>query len=166
LKKIILLILFTAQAKAFTVLNERTWCTGNAKCNSQVEIKHINGVSPLEIEISKASVILKNQTGYEGIEIELGATHNFYIYNGTPADVIHVVKASLCDAYQNCFFYEKEIRMRWREVYSEKIYSSLRIFRETIGYEPIFANSEITFSPTDEMHAEATLLVEPFPYDQ
>ncbi len=156
-------MLLATQVKAFTVLNERTWCTGYAKCNGKVEVKQTSGA--FIPEISKSDVILRDQQGYEGIEIGLGATHIFYIYNGTPADVIHILKANLCDMYNKCFYYEKTIRMGWKEVYSETVYSSVSLFRETIGKEPITAESEIEYSPTDRKQREAALLVAPFPYD-
>lgn len=164
MKKIILLILLSTQVKAFTVLNERTWCTGSLHCNGRVEIKQIYGsYSP---EISKAGVILLNQQGFEGIEIHLGATHTFYLYNGAAAEVVHILKANLCDSFNKCFFYEKMIRLKNGEFYSETVYSSFSIYKEKIGVETIFADSKIELYPSDSMHTEAALVVSPFPYDR
>lgn len=164
MKKVFLLMLLASQAySSATILNERIWCTGKAQCDGNIITSEHN--SQTSGDISKAQVILKDQVGYQGLEINLGATHTFYIYNASPADTVHILKAKLCDMNNNCFNYEKTIKVRYRSQFGETIYSSLALYRDRIGAEPITAESEIDYYPSDMQQRKATLLVTPFPYD-
>ena len=163
MKKIVFLMLLASQAYPFTVISERIWCSGTTKCNGNVRANDSLGTNG--IETTRAGVFLQNMKGYQGLEIGLGATHTFFIYNGDPVPAYHVLRATLCDMNNNCFNYEKTLSVGYRESYSETVYSQLSLFRNTIGAEPISAESKIEYSPVDRVFKEAMLLIEPFPYD-
>ena len=169
MKKLVVLMLLASQAHSFTVLNERIWCSGVANCNGNIRIIErgsSKGLGSNGIETTRAGVILTDQKGIQGLEIGLGATHSFYLYNGGPSPSAHTLKAKLCDMKNKCFNYEKTIVVDWKESYSEVVYSRLLLFKDTIGAEPISAISHINGYPADYTKKEAMLLVEPFPYDQ
>ncbi|MGC1181567.1 hypothetical protein [Legionella sp.] len=164
MKKLALLILLASQAHSTTILNQRIWCTGTIECHGSVVVNNIP--KSFEMPFSRANVIINNQKGYEGLQINVGATHTFFIYNSGAVDAGGTLRAKLCDRYNRCFNYTKEVTVGWGSSYSETVYSTISVFRETVGAETITAESHINGYPSDHMYKEAMLLVAPFPYDQ
>lgn len=160
----VILFIISSQAQSAIVLSERTWCTGIAhRC--KIEKSVVQG--PVMFgDVSKAYTDLVTQHGYQGIPVQIGASHLFYVYNalgGVPYN--YTFRTKLCDMNNNCVNYEKKIRLGWKEYYGETLYSSLEVFSDKIGREPIFADTEISGPQGAHDYKEASLLFDPFPYD-
>lgn len=154
-----------SQAQATSVLYEKLWCSEYGSCNGKIFSKH-SGVASNTFDIAKSGVILLDQFGFQGLESPVYATHTFYLYNSDGIPNYYTLKATLCDMRNICFFYEKKIKLDWKEMYSETVNSSLTVSSNNIGREPITASTEIIGYPYDIKNKEASLSLSPFPYDK
>ena len=78
--------------------------------------------------------------------------------DAAPSAVMFRIKLRLC--------IEKKIKLDWKQIYSQTVYSSLTVSSNNIGREPITASTEIIGYPYDKKNKKASLLLAPFPYDK
>lgn len=160
IKLFIGLSLMSFQLYAVTVLSEKTWCTGDINCSSEHMRSSISsGFTTI------ASVFLLNQWGYQGMMTNIGSSHSFYIYNSDAVPQLHIIRAKLCDMRNNCANYEANIRVDWQQLYNDIVYLNLESTTGNLGREPIYAYTDILYSPESHASKEANLFLQPFPYD-
>lgn len=149
---------------SYTIISERYYCSGIYQCGYTKQEGKFSESSKLSVDTTNSITYLFDQFGYQGLPISLGATHVFYAYNGLGSDK-HIFKAKLCDMNNNCFNYEKEIRLKLGEYYAETIYSYLQILNDKFGAYNINASTRVEFYPVSESIKTAILAIKPFPYD-
>lgn len=165
MKKLFLLILLTNHACAVSILSEKTWITGIGYGGVKKSLQQDNASNKIQDSV-KATTWLLDQYGFQGLENTVGSTHVFYAYNGShPATNYYKFTAKLCDMHDNCVNYEKTFTLEYGQYYGETIYSSLTIFSDEIGAQPIYADTEIESYPSDKSHKQSMLILKPFPYD-
>ena len=146
------------QVFAFKLISERSWTTGSAK--GYVEVINNDPKS----KFFGAGVYIRDQFGYQGIEVDINSTHTFYLYH--PFTKSNILKANICDSYNNCFHHERHVLVDPLDgIYSERVVLHLLTSSDKVGKFTIFADTQMISSNNIYEKKEANLLISPFPYD-
>lgn len=158
MKLAIALSLMSCHVFAVTVISERFWCTGDAKCAMEYK--------PASPSINSGTVTwLLDQWGFQGMPTSIGSSHSFYVSNIEAMNEPHIVKAKLCDMRGNCANFEKQINVESGGFYNEHINLTLNSTTSDVGREPIYAYTDIYYDREHHTSKEANLFLQPFPYD-
>lgn len=155
---------------AYKVMDVKVNCPKEFKCDYDSEVDKSSKDQSLKPDKAEdythTLVYLFDQFGYEGIELTVGATHLYSIYNNSGGSIPYIVKIKLCDSQNHCFGIEKTVRLDYGESYKETINSSLTLQKDYVGTEKLYAETEIATYPVSQYSATANLVLAPFPYDQ